>query len=170
MTQPQALPPSHPDFYTQVLQFTPTVHRSVPPSLQPDSPFLQAAAAGKHVLITGAGSGFGRAAALQWARSGCAGIVLCGRRRAALEFVGREVAAVATRRQVAVVVSEGDVSVERDVDKIFEIAATQLPGHIDVVIHSAGVLGPMASIGDVDAAQWWDAVVRALLPARLPQN
>lgn len=53
------LPQDHPDFWTEALQFTPTVHRDVYPAIDPSSERLQRNARGKVVVITGAGSGFG---------------------------------------------------------------------------------------------------------------
>ena len=51
---------SHPDFWTRALQFTPDIHRDVYPALEPKSQRLQGIAKGKVVLVTGAGSGFGK--------------------------------------------------------------------------------------------------------------
>lgn len=154
-----ALSVSHPDYYTQALQFTPTIHRAVPPSLQPITPLLTSAASGRRVLITGAGSGFGRAAALQWARAGPAVIMLCGRRREALERVKCEVEATAKDNATVISAAEGDASVEGDVLRHFEHATRDLGAEINVVVHAAGVLGPMERIGDVDVNAWWAGVV-----------
>lgn len=54
------LEPSHPDFWTEALQFTPTVHRDVYPAISPANETIKSFATGKVVLITGAGSGFGK--------------------------------------------------------------------------------------------------------------
>ena len=54
---------THPDYWTEALQFTPTVHRDVYPALDPLSDRLQAIAKGKVVVVTGAGSGFGKVSA-----------------------------------------------------------------------------------------------------------
>lgn len=56
-----ALPISHPDYWTRALQFTPTIHRDVYPAIGPDSARARRVANGKVVLVTGAGSGFGKA-------------------------------------------------------------------------------------------------------------
>ena len=115
------------------------------------------------MLITGAGSGFGRAAALQWARAGALGIVLCGRRQGALESVRREIEHLA--KSTSVLVAKGDVSVEADVQRAFKSANESLGGPINVVVHAAGILGPMDKIGSVDVDAWWNSVVsRSPLP------
>lgn len=51
---------NHPDFWTEALQFTPTIHRDVYPAISPSNKDIQQIAHRKVVLITGAGSGFGR--------------------------------------------------------------------------------------------------------------
>lgn len=51
---------NHPDFWTEALQFTPTIHRDVYPAISPSNEDIQQIAQGKVVLITGAGSGFGK--------------------------------------------------------------------------------------------------------------
>ena len=53
------LDPSHPDYWTQALQFTETIHRDLYPAVDPTQPNLQHVAQGKVILVTGAGSGFG---------------------------------------------------------------------------------------------------------------
>lgn len=153
-----ALSAEHPDYYTQALQFTPTIHRTLPPSLHHAAPLLKAAAKNHRVLITGAGSGFGRAAALQWARAGPAGVVLCGRRRKSLESVKHEAESTAENNSV-ILVADGDVSVGADVHRIFETAKDILGGAIDVVVHAAGVSGPIEMVGSVNADSWWESVV-----------
>ena len=55
-----ALDISHPDFWTRALQFTPTIHRDVYPAIAPESDRAHQAANGKVVVVTGAGSGFGK--------------------------------------------------------------------------------------------------------------
>ncbi len=55
-----SLPVSHPDFWTRALQFTPTIHRDVYPALYPETEKIRGIAKGKIVLVTGAGSGFGK--------------------------------------------------------------------------------------------------------------
>lgn len=56
---------SHPDYWTEALQFTPTVHRDVYASLRTSNERIRAIAKDKVVLITGAGSGFGKVCMLR---------------------------------------------------------------------------------------------------------
>ncbi len=60
-TEPLNMPldPQDPGYWTEVLQFTPTVHRDVYPSVSPTNVDIRRVAEGKVVLVTGSGSGFG---------------------------------------------------------------------------------------------------------------
>jgi len=62
--------------------------------------------------------------------------------------------------------ASADVSSEEDAKLLFDRAFDEF-GSIDVVIHAAGVLGPVVNIGDSPVDEWWKAFVRELLPQRL---
>ena len=104
--------------------------------------------AGKTAIITGAGSGIGRATALALLREGYA-VVLAGRRPEALaETVAR--AGPDGARALAV---PTDVSDETSVRALFE--ATRLAfGRLDLVFNNAGVGAPAVPLEDLDLAQW----------------
>lgn len=55
-----ALDVSHPDFWTRALQFTPNIHRDLYPAISHEAANIQEIARGKVVIVTGAGSGFGK--------------------------------------------------------------------------------------------------------------
>lgn len=95
---------------------------------------------GKVVLITGAGSGIGRAAALAFAREG-AKLVLGNRNADAGTQVVSEIKAAggeATFRRT-------DVLVEKDVAALVDLAAGTY-GRLDVAFNNAGVEGTLAPL------------------------
>jgi short-subunit dehydrogenase len=91
-----------------------------------------AALRGKVVVITGASSGIGRAAALQFAQEGCR-VVLAARRAASLH----EVAAECERYGVPTHVVLTDMTREADVERLVDETLTRW-GRIDVWVNNAG--------------------------------
>src|SRR5688500_11506594 len=87
---------------------------------------------GQVVVITGASSGIGRAAALAFAEAGCR-VVLAARRREALE----ETADLCRVRGGLALVVETDVTVEADLERLRDRAVEQW-GRIDVWVNNAG--------------------------------
>lgn len=87
---------------------------------------------GKVVIVTGAGSGIGRATAERFLSEG-AQVTLVGRTKSKLEDVAKQYEA----DQILVI--EGDVSNTTDVDNIIE-KTKQRFGRIDVVVNNAGVI------------------------------
>lgn len=51
-----------------------------------------------------------------------------------------------------------DVASHDNVKALFEMAINAF-GMVDVVIHAAGVLGPVSNIGDAPVEEWWSAFV-----------
>ena len=92
------------------------------------------------VVLTGASSGFGRGAAIEFAKRG-ARLVLAARRKNLLKDVAEE----CKRYGVKAVVVETDVSKEEEVEKLADKAVSAF-GQIDVWVNNAGV----ATIGRFD--------------------
>jgi NAD(P)-dependent dehydrogenase (short-subunit alcohol dehydrogenase family) len=95
-------------------------------------------------IVTGAGSGIGRACALAFAREG-ARVALVGRRRERLEAVAREIG------DAALVVA-GDVSKSEDVGRIVDQTVSHFGG-INVLLNNAGVLH-IGTVEQVTEQQW----------------
>jgi NAD(P)-dependent dehydrogenase (short-subunit alcohol dehydrogenase family) len=100
----------------------------------------------KVAVVTGAGSGIGRAAALALVEAGYIA-VLAGRRRGALE----ETAARAAGGRTLVV--PVDVTDPESVDALFD-AAVAAYGRIDVLFNNAGTSAPPIPFEELTAAQW----------------
>jgi NAD(P)-dependent dehydrogenase (short-subunit alcohol dehydrogenase family) len=107
----------------------------------------------KIALVTGAGTGIGRATAIALSQDGFA-LVLAGRRREPLD----ETAGLLTGQSLVV---PTDVGVPDSVDALFA-AVKQKFGRLDVLFNNAGVGAPAVPIEDLTFAQW-QAVVNANL-------
>src|SRR3954467_3322656 len=80
------------------------------------------------VVVTGASSGIGRAAALEFARRG-ANLVLAARRSELLEAVAIECRALGVECRIVVT----DVTLRSDCQHLIDAA-----GHVDVLVNNAG--------------------------------
>ncbi len=107
---------------------------------------------GKVALVTGAGSGIGRAVAVALFDAGF-DLVLAGRRQTALE----ETAASCKARPGRTLAVAADVADAGDVARLFE--ATQATfGRLDLLFNNAGTFAPAVPIDQLTLAQW-NAVV-----------
>lgn len=105
----------------------------------------------KVAIVTGAGSGIGKAAALALLQGGYR-VVLAGRRQEPLADVAR----VSGAPERALVVPT-DVSDEASVVALFD-AALQAFGRVDVLFNNAGISAPGVLLEDLTLAQWQNVV------------
>jgi NAD(P)-dependent dehydrogenase (short-subunit alcohol dehydrogenase family) len=102
----------------------------------------------KTVIITGASSGIGAAAARVFANAG-ARLVLGARRRAELEIV-----ATAVRQQGgSAVIMPGDVRDPDYAEALVQLAQGEFGG-LDAAFNNAGVVGDMVSVPAMSAENW----------------
>src|SRR6059058_397892 len=103
---------------------------------------------GKIALVTGAGSGIGRATALALLREGYA-VVLAGRRREALEQTGAGAGPDGARARVVPV----DVSDPASVRALFD-ATKEAFGRLDLLFNNAGTVAPAVLLEELTVEQW----------------
>lgn len=101
-------------------------------------------------IVTGAGTGIGRAVALALARHGWR-VVLTGRRREPLETVAAEAPAASTR------VVPSDVADPASVKALFDDAVRAF-GRVDFLFNNAGVGAPAVPLEDLTVEQWRNVV------------
>ncbi|MGG5822710.1 SDR family NAD(P)-dependent oxidoreductase [Falsiroseomonas sp. HW251] len=102
-----------------------------------------AALQGRVAVVTGGGSGIGRAIARRFARAG-ARVVVAGRREAAIAAVAAETHGIAVTC---------DVTRLDDVEALFA-RALAWGGSCDVFVNNAGQTGPVGALAEVDLDAW----------------
>ena len=100
-------------------------------------------------LVTGAGSGIGRAVAIGLAADGFS-VVLAGRRRDALEATAALVAG-------DTLVQPADVTDVASIDALFA-AVDQRFGRLDLLFNNAGIGAPAVPLDELTLEQWQRAV------------
>lgn len=100
------------------------------------------------MLVTGGGSGIGRAACLRFAEDG-ASVVLLERRADS----GRATLRLLEKAGHAAELVVGDVSREVDVVRAADACVNRF-GRLDVLVANAGIEGPMRDITAISVAEW----------------
>lgn len=134
----------------------------------PEENFLK----GKTILVTGAGDGIGKAAALAYAQHG-ATVILLGRTTAKLEAAYDAIVAAGGAEPIIHPMDLANAS-EEDYRVLGQNVEEQC-GHLDGLVHCAAVLGPRAPIQFFPHESWMKvmqvnvnaafALSKALLPA-----
>jgi NAD(P)-dependent dehydrogenase (short-subunit alcohol dehydrogenase family) len=106
---------------------------------------------GKVAIVTGGGSGIGQGIALALAKVDV-NVVICGRRKEALEKTVRMIEEAGERATVV----QGDISQTPDVQRVVKVALDTF-GHVDILINNAGISGgdEIHKMTDAD----WDQVM-----------
>jgi NAD(P)-dependent dehydrogenase (short-subunit alcohol dehydrogenase family) len=128
----------------------------------------------KIVFISGAGSGIGRALALEFARHG-ARVACCGRRKDRLD----ETVQLIASEGGAAMAAPADITSEPGVLRALEEVRTQW-GEVEILFNNAGSFNSIAGVHEADPQTWWRDVevnlrgsfllIRGVLPAMLARN
>jgi NAD(P)-dependent dehydrogenase (short-subunit alcohol dehydrogenase family) len=118
-------------------------------------------AAGRIAIVTGAGSGIGRATSLALLEDGYS-VVLAGRRRDALERTAAEAGAAAAQALVV----PTDVADPTSVQTLFD-ATRDAFGRLDLLFSNAGMSAPGPPLEDLTFDQWRQVVAVNLTGAFL---
>ena len=102
----------------------------------------------KVALVTGAGSGIGRAVSVALAKGGYT-VTLTGRRKAELE----RTAELARKSGGNATVAPADVSRPEAVNELFDRVRSE-HGRLDVLFNNAGISGPAIPFEDLSFEQW----------------
>ncbi|WP_024899203.1 MULTISPECIES: SDR family oxidoreductase [Brucella] len=106
----------------------------------------------KTIIVTGASSGIGAAAALLFASEG-ANVVLGARRSGELEALAKTIKQ-ANGRAVLLV---GDVKEEGYADALVDLATKEF-GRLDGAFNNAGIVGTMGPVPDMEIGNWNDVM------------
>ena len=103
-------------------------------------------------IVTGAGSGIGRAVGIALLKDGYA-VALCGRRREPLEETANTAGSGSAKRLVL----PTDVTNDESVAKLFAAVGQEF-GRLDVLFNNAGINVPGATIDELTVEQWRSVV------------
>jgi NAD(P)-dependent dehydrogenase (short-subunit alcohol dehydrogenase family) len=120
---------------------------SIPKQFIPSPDLLK----NRAILITGAGSGLGKALAIECARAG-ASVILCGRNGAKLERVYDEIESLGAP-QPAIAMLDLAAATAVEYDELARVVGGEF-GKLDGLVHAAGLLGDRTPLEQYDVPTW----------------
>jgi NAD(P)-dependent dehydrogenase (short-subunit alcohol dehydrogenase family) len=109
-------------------------------------------------LVTGAGTGIGKAITAALLQAGYA-VAMTGRRRDVLQNTASQLSG-------DILVHPADIGVSEDVDRLFAAVSSQW-GRLDLLVNNAGMSAPAVPIDELDVAIWHQVVAANLTGAFL---
>ncbi|MBI5559848.1 MAG: SDR family oxidoreductase, partial [Deltaproteobacteria bacterium] len=110
---------------------------------------------GRYALISGASCGFGKAVAEAFVKEG-ASVIICARGKGSLERTREELSGHLGKGQ-RLLSAVADVTDRIEMDSLAATSLSEFP-HLDILVNSAGVYGPMGPIENVGWEEWVNAV------------
>eukprot|EP00929_Paragymnodinium_shiwhaense_P091992 TRINITY_DN51872_c0_g1_i3.p1 TRINITY_DN51872_c0_g1~~TRINITY_DN51872_c0_g1_i3.p1 ORF type:complete len:622 (-),score=160.08 TRINITY_DN51872_c0_g1_i3:207-2072(-) len=114
-------------------------------------PKLATTSSGKVAVVTGGGSGIGRACAIALAKCGFSRVVVTGRRRDCLDETAKLIKDAAADADVLVMTC--DVSREQDVERLFKEVEHRF-GRCDLLFNNAGVVPKSVDFDTIALSDW----------------
>src|ERR1700683_2629578 len=118
----------------------------------------------KVAVVTGGGRGIGRAIAKKFAAEG-ASVVVTARSQKEIDEVSKETRTAGGEATSVV----ADVSREKDCQEIVN-SARKVFGAIHILVHNAGVLGPVNPVEKITPAEWDDVMAVSVRGPFVPRR
>lgn len=125
-----------------IVSFTKTWHNDSYPAISPTRPELSVT--GKDVVITGGGTGIGKAAAIAFAQANAKSVSIVGRRIGRLQTAGQEIKEANSSTQV--VLQTGDITDRASIEAALGAIVGKIGSKIDIFLNNAGMLPEEASV------------------------
>ena len=122
--------------------------KTIPTDFVPDTALLK----GRVILVTGAGSGLGRALAIGCARAG-ASVILSGRNSTKLDRVYDEIESLDGAAQPAIATLDLAAATAVEYDALARTIDTEF-GKLDGLVHAAALLGDRTPLEQYDVPLW----------------
>jgi NAD(P)-dependent dehydrogenase (short-subunit alcohol dehydrogenase family) len=135
------------------VSFTKEWHTKPYPDISPSRSDLSAA--GKNVVITGGGTGIGKAVAIAFSRAGASSVSILGRRLDRLESSVIAISAAA-QSGTQVLYRVADLTDRAQVEDALA-SITSAVGKVDIFVNNAGALPPLKPVAEYDTATFMRA-------------
>ena len=130
--------------FPSFVSFTETWHNMPYPAISPTRP--EVSVTGKNIVITGGGTGIGKAAAIAFAQAGAKSVSIIGRRVDRLQKAGTAITEANPSTQV--VLQQGDVTNRTSIEAAVGAIVSKVGGKIDIFINNAGILPKEGAVID----------------------
>lgn len=130
------------------VSFTKLWHNEPYPFISPTRPELSVT--GKNVIITGGGTGIGKATAIAFSKAGAQSVAIVGRRLERLQIATQEIRSA--NHSTHVLFEVGDVTKRDSIDSALKSIVDKV-GKIDIFVSNAGTLSEEGTVFGYDEAQ-----------------